>query len=258
MNRKTNSLQIRTPEGIVFSVPLAGPVVRSLAWVVDLACIAVATGIAGTVAGALGAISLDLAGAVSMVIYFTVSIGYGIATEWLLRGQTIGKRLLHLRVIDSRGLKLQFSQVAIRNLLRFFDSLPIFYLVGGAACFINGKYQRLGDFAANTVVIRDSEAADPDVDKLVAGKFNSLRGYPHLTARLRQQTTPQEAAIALQALMRRDEFAPDARIELFREIAGHFRSIVEFPEEAVYGIADEQYIRNVVDILFRENKPAGL
>ena len=36
---KTATLQIRTPEGIVFSQPLAGPVTRFSAWAVDLLCI---------------------------------------------------------------------------------------------------------------------------------------------------------------------------------------------------------------------------
>jgi hypothetical protein len=52
--------------------------------------------------------------------------------------------------------------------------------------------------------------------------------------------------------MRRDELDPEARSGLLRKIANYFRSIVEFPEEATYGFTDEQYIRNVVDILFRD------
>lgn len=166
----------------------------------------------------------------------------------------MGKRLLGLRVMDVQGLKLRFSQIVIRNLLRFFDSLPLFYFVGGTACLLSRKAQRLGDFAANTVVIRTSKIADPDVDQLVAGKFNSLRDYPHLVVRLRQQVSPQKAGIALQALMRRNELDPEARIELFRDVSDHFRAVVEFPEDATYGITDEQYVRNVVDILFREKK----
>ena len=68
--------------------------------------------------------------------------------------------------------------------------------------------------------------------------------------------TPREAGLAVQALLRRDEFDPDARVELFREVAAHFRSLVEFPEEAVHGVADEQFVRNVVDIVFSA-KPGG-
>jgi hypothetical protein len=92
---------------------------------------------------------------------------------------------------------------------------------------------------------------EPDLDQLLAGKFNSLRQFPHLAARLRQNTSPAEAGLALQALLRRDEFDPVARVEMFGDLAAHFRAKVEFPVEATDGVADEQYLRNVVDVLYR-------
>jgi hypothetical protein len=125
------------------------------------------------------------------------------------------------------------------------------YFVGGAACWLNPKCQRLGDIAANTIVIRNPRVAQPDLDQLLAGKFNSLRQYPHLAARLRQRVSPAEAAVAVQALLRRDEFDPVARVELFGDLAAHFRAKAEFPAEATEGIADEQYLRNVVDVIYR-------
>ncbi|HKX60971.1 MAG TPA: RDD family protein, partial [Verrucomicrobiae bacterium] len=36
---KTNTLQIRTPEGVVFSQLLAGPLTRFVAWLVDFAAV---------------------------------------------------------------------------------------------------------------------------------------------------------------------------------------------------------------------------
>ena len=186
-----------------------------------------------------------------MLAYFVVSIGYGAATEWYWRGQTVGKRLLHLRVMDEQGLRLQPSQIVVRNVLRAIDMLPAFYLVGGVACLISPRAQRLGDFAANTIVVRHPELLEPDIDQLLTGKFNSFRDYPHLAARLRQRVSPQEAGIALRALLRRDELDPGARVELFGEIAAHFRAIVEFPEEATFGLTDEQYVRNAAEVIFR-------
>jgi uncharacterized RDD family membrane protein YckC len=248
---KTNTLLIRTPEGIVFSQLLAGPMARFAAWGIDLACILTATMALNSLIGFLGLVSLDLARAIGTLAYFIVSIGYGMATEWHWRGQTIGKRLLRLRVIDAEGLRLQFSQIVIRNLLRFVDMLPAFYLVGGIACLVNRRAQRLGDLAANTVVVRNPKIAEPDLDQLLAGKYNSLRDYPHLEARLRQRISPAEASIAMQAVLRRDRLDLQARVELFAEIAAHFRSKVEFPTEATDGITDEQYVRNVLDVLYR-------
>jgi len=248
---KSSTLRICTAEGVVFSQWLAGPVLRFLAWSVDLVCIGLLMTVLGWVTHLVGLLSWNIAGAFSAISYFVVSIGYGIACEWAWRGQTVGKRLFRLRVGDAAGMRLQFNQIVTRNLLRFVDSLPALYLVGGLTCWFNSKCQRLGDIAANTVVIRVPRVVEPDLDQLLTGKFNSLRQYPHLAARLRQDTSPAEAAVVLQALLRRDEFDSVARVELFAELAAHFRAKVEFPAEATDGIADEQYVRNVVDVVYR-------
>ena len=251
MPGRTNVLIIRTPEGIVFSQLLASPVTRFLAWFLDFMVVATIMSVLSMFMVLMQIIGGNVAIAVSTIAYFVVSIGYGILTEWRWRGQTIGKRIFRLRVVDLQGLRLQFSQIVIRNLLRFIDSLPALYFVGGVACLINRRTQRLGDLAANTVVIRYPKITQPDVEQLLAGKYNSLRQYPHLEARLRQRVTPAEAGIALQGILRRDEFDPEARIELYQRIAEHFRARAEFPPEATDGITDEQYVRNIADVLYR-------
>lgn len=248
---KTSTLSIRTPEGIVFSQLLAGPVTRFFAWFIDQLCIQLLMTILGLAMGLVGIISFQFAVAFYVIEWFVVGIGYGIFFEWNWRGQTIGKKLLRLRVVDVEGMRLQFNQIVVRNLLRFVDQLPAFYFLGGATCWLNSKCQRLGDIAANTVVVRSPRVVEPDLDQLLAGKFNSLRQFPHLAARLRQNVSPMEADVALQSLLRRDEFEPVARVELFGELAAHFREKIEFPPEATDGVADEQYLRNVVDVLYR-------
>jgi len=248
---RTAQLRIRTPEGIVFSLPLAGPVARFLAFQIDLACIWGIGALISTVFGWMGFLSLDIAGAFITVAYFAVSIGYGMLSEWFWRGQTLGKRVLGLRVLDEQGLRLTFSQIVVRNLLRFVDALPAFYMIGGIAVLGSRRAQRLGDYAANTVVVRTTAMRRPDLDQVLAGKYNSLREHPVPAARLRQRVSPEEAGLAVRALLRRDLLDPQARVGLFRDVAAHFRALVEFPVEATEGIADEQYVRDVVDIVFR-------
>jgi uncharacterized RDD family membrane protein YckC len=251
---QTNLLQIRTPEGVVFTQQLAGPIPRFLAWLLD-ALLQWTMTIAVTIPLSLfGLISVDLAQAVAVLTVFLVGIGYSIFFEWRWRGQSPGKRVARLRVVDAQGLRLKFSQIVIRNLLRVADALPLFYLTGGAACGLSPRSQRLGDFAANTIVVRVPEVRQPNLDQLMAGKFNSLRAYPHLEARLRQRVSAAEAGVALQAIARRDLLDPAARVELFTELAAHFRAKVSFPAEATDGITDEQFIRNVVDSLYRASR----
>jgi uncharacterized RDD family membrane protein YckC len=249
-------LKIRTPEGILFAYPLAGPIARCMAWGIDFFVIVAMAQAVNYLTLLLGVVSFDFAMALSALTYFVISIGYGVATEWAWRGQTVGKRFLRLRVVDVDGMRLQFHQVLMRNLLRFADLLPGCYLVGGVACLLSRRSQRLGDLAANTIVIHMPQLAEPDLDQLLAGKFNSLRQHPHLEARLRQRVTPDEARLALQSLVRRNDLDPEARVRLFDELAGHFKTIVTFPPETIEAMPPEQFVRNVVDILFR-TKPAA-
>lgn len=250
-NPRFNTFQIRTPEGVTFSLALAGPVARCLAWLVDvLAVVVLGVGVSMLLA-LVGWLSEDLAQAATVVAWFFLQIGYGLAFEWGWRGQTPGKRLLRLQVADAEGLRLSFSQVVMRNLLRSVDCLPGLYLVGGVAAWSTRRFQRLGDLAANTVVIRQARVFAPDWSGLERGKYNSLLRVPQLVARLRQRMDPEAAYLGLRALMRRQELDPEARVEVFREAARYFRGVVRFPEDLVGGLSDEQWVRNVVESAFR-------
>jgi uncharacterized RDD family membrane protein YckC len=251
-------LRIRTPEGVVFSLLLAGPVSRCLAWLVDCLIIVGLLVAATWLASYLEKFNFDLSRIFVFIAYLLLDMGYCILLEWRWKGRTFGKRVLGLRVVDAEGLHLRGRQVLIRNLLRVVDRLPVFYLLGGTLCLFSPRFQRLGDLAAGTVVVRRPRLTDLDVARQMAGKFNSLAQYPHLAARLRQRVLPEEADLAVRAIQRREAIEPEARLKLFEEIARHFREIVEFPPEAAEGITDEQYVRNVVGIIHESpRKPAA-
>jgi hypothetical protein len=62
--------------------------------------------------------------------------------------------------------------------------------------------------------------------------------------------------VALEALMRREALDPDSRLALFRDLASHFKSLVAYPAEIVEQLSDEQYIRDVVEILYTRRAAA--
>lgn len=246
------TLHIATPEGVTFALPLAGPVTRALALSVDMVVMAAISRLISFAMGIVSAISNDTGAAGMLLSQFLISFGYSAFCELLFNGQTIGKRVVGIRVMDERGLRLRPSQVLIRNLLRIVDMLPLCYAVGGVFCLFSRRNQRVGDLAAGTVVVRAVKAVPPDIEGLLGGKYNSFRQHPHLEARLRQKITPDEAQLALAALVRREELQIDATVRLFGEMAARFRSKVKFPDETVFGLSDEQYVRNVVDTLYRQ------
>jgi uncharacterized RDD family membrane protein YckC len=247
-----DSLKIRTPEGIEFALPLAGPISRMLALSIDILVVMTIAEVARRILTPLVIFGRDFSHAILVLAYFAASMLYMMLAEWLWRGQTVGKRLLRLRVVDAAGLKLEPSQVIVRNLMRFIDWLPALYLIGGLVCLGSRHRQRLGDLAAGTVVVRAPRLGRPDLDQLMGGKYNSLAEIRHLAARLRQRVKPEMGSIALEALLRREQIEPQARLALFGEMAGYFRGLVEYPPEVAEQLSDEQYVRNVVEILFRE------
>ncbi len=249
---RTQRFQVRTPEGVAFSYRLASPVLRACALTIDWLAVAATWSLLATLIGLLNIISTDLAGMVMVISYFLLSQGYRIVTEWSWRGQTLGKRVMRLRVVDDRGLRLTFSQIVMRNLLRFVDSMPLAYVVGGVAALFSRKAQRLGDLAAGTLVIWEPAEATPALNTLQSGKYNSLRAHLPVVARLRQSVTPLEARVAWEALARRDKFEDAARVQLFAELADHFRSLTPIPPHATEGVSDEQFVRNVIEVIYLE------
>ena len=76
---------------------------------------------------------------------FAIGFAYGALLEVFWNGQTIGKRLFHLRVIDQAGLPLRSEQAWVRNPMRVFDALPFAYLVAGISVLSSPVTQRFGD-----------------------------------------------------------------------------------------------------------------
>ncbi len=255
-NRSDNNfISVTIPEGITFTIPLAGPVVRSCAAITDILIITAFTGSLMQLISILSIISQDLVGFAAILIQFILSSGYGIFTEWLMNGQTFGKRFFRIRVIDCSGLPLRLYQVILRNILRPIDQLPLFYLTGGLTCFFSRHFQRLGDHVANTVVIISRTMDPTDIPEFRKSKYNSIIHVPHLAARIRQVVTPEQRAIAVDALSRVNGFDPEARIEIFKTIATTFKTSCNIPPEYTDGIPDEILVADIVEVFYNLNRP---
>ncbi len=104
-----------------------------------------------------------------IIFVFLILTSYFIFFEWLWNGQTPGKRWLKLRVIREDGRPITFWEAMVRNLLRNFDMMPApFYSIGLISVFANSRDQRVGDFVAGTVVVREREAEVPSFDQVFA------------------------------------------------------------------------------------------
>ncbi|PKM22518.1 MAG: RDD family protein [Gammaproteobacteria bacterium HGW-Gammaproteobacteria-14] len=142
-------LLLRTPEGAHLTLLPAGPLPRGLAFTLDfLIRIALYLGITLLLL-AIGLFNTGL----MLILVFLLEWFYPVIFEMLWNGQTPGKKALRLSVIHSDGTPLTLNGSIIRNLLRSADFFPLLYLTGLITMLLNTRFQRLGDLAADTLVI---------------------------------------------------------------------------------------------------------
>lgn len=160
------NLSVETPEQISINYSVAGIGSRFYAALVDIAVLIplICIGAYVTIRA-----QLDLDEnfgnwlvAITGIAIFALIWGYYMAFEITTNGQSPGKRALGLRVIKAQGYPVSFSDSAIRNLVRIIDFLPFFYGTGLVVMLFNENWQRLGDLAAGTLVVKEGAVASPN------------------------------------------------------------------------------------------------
>ena len=123
---------------------------RSIAFVIDLIGLAVVLGITANIAfltwEPLGflVLALDVVLMFAYFIYFEAEYG-----------QTIGKMLMDIVVVSEDDGSISYKEATVRTLLRPLDTL------GLVAIYVTDRKQRIGDLAADTVVVKTKEKPDP-------------------------------------------------------------------------------------------------
>lgn len=86
-----------------------------------------------------------------IAVYFPVLEG--------LKGYTVGKKLLRIRVVDQHGNLPGIPKAIVRSLLRIIETNPVFLggVPAGIIALVSKKKQRLGDMLAKTYVVKTQD-----------------------------------------------------------------------------------------------------
>lgn len=197
-------LDVATPERVQVSLPIAGIGTRAMAYLVDLAILFAALMVVFFVTSLvipdmLKAVEV-LSGverAVGGLLIFAALWGYWTTMEIVWRGQTIGKRLLRIRVVKADGSPVGIFESAVRNLLRIVDFFPVCYPAGLITMLIDTRHRRLGDLLAGTMLVREEKI---DLKRYAAARASQL--------------SAQELEVVTGFLARFDALEPDAQLKL--------------------------------------------
>ena len=236
--------RILTPEHVEVRLQPAGPASRFLALIVDsLIAASVSFGMTRLLGPLLPA---GFAVPLFATMNFVLTWGYHVFFEVQKRGQSPGKRLLGLRVVDGRGLPLTLEQSFVRNVVRILDFAPAFYGLGALVLGLDRSRRRLGDIVADTIVVEEGRAASLAASAARREAPTSLR-TPRLAAQIRRRIGIEEREFLAQLVLRADGLEPRARFDIFEEVGGHYRRRLEIEDRTLSG---ENLVRGVAAILF--------
>ncbi len=234
--------RVRTPEGVEFRYEVAGPVERVLAYGIDLTCMAGLLVLLGWILGG---------GALMYIGAFLVQVGYFIGFEWRWSGQTPGKRIAGIRVIQSQGGRCTLDRIVLRNFLRHVDFLPFLYALGGVLVLATREGRRLGDWAAGTVCVRVPVPPPPEAAAEIRRRHNSLQEDPAARERIRQSLDAHEVSLVASLALRRGLLEEEPRAALFARCAAYLRKRLRLGERHD-ALPDESLVLNVASVCLAE------
>lgn len=172
-----DQLSIATPELVAIEFPLAGLGSRFVAVLLDYllqaAVVIILTivflvllsglsrGGGGAASSSSGSLSTKWTIAIVIAIPFLLEWAYFALFEAFWHGQTPGKRIMKIRVIQQTGRPVSLFESLARNLVRIIDMLPTAYAIGVICMFITKRQQRLGDLIAGTLVVHERPLEAP-------------------------------------------------------------------------------------------------
>lgn len=216
---------ISTPENVDLHLELAGIGNRVLAALIDTIITYAIVAIIGlifwgtvTVLGMLDIAEQERAlitgaiGMVAILLVFIITFGYFIFFEGLWHGQTPGKKLVSIRVIEANGQPVGWGGVVLRNLIRTLDTGLAF--VGLIPMILDRNEKRLGDYAAGTIVVRERKTNMLSDDLVLAETYDT-------TSIDAGRITPQEYALLVSFLKRRPSLTKSQRPLIAANLANY-------------------------------------
>jgi uncharacterized RDD family membrane protein YckC len=149
------TIRITTSQNIDIDYDLAGLGERIIGRLIDLALFVVIL---------IGGVSLEIVSNSSrilgMPVFFVTCLAvatfYDLVCESFFNGQSVGKRIMKIKVISLDGARPSLGQYLIRWVFRIVDFLVTFQIGGLIAVVATSKRQRIGDIVAGTILIRTS------------------------------------------------------------------------------------------------------
>lgn len=153
-----SNIKINTTQNVNIQIRLASLGERLLAAIIDLIIIIAFIYVLNIIIAALHLITYDMNQWSKMAIYgllFLPALIYTLVSEIFFNGQTLGKKVMKIKVIKIDGYAASFGDYFARWIFRIVDIwlMGLTPIVGIISIIVSKNNQRMGDMASGTAVI---------------------------------------------------------------------------------------------------------
>ena len=256
-----DDIAVLTSENVRLTYTLAGMGSRFAAFLADTIIISILVfaltvlflsfGLAAVPMDEFGDFNIEQMSLVTAFYIFAVFLllwGYYFLFEWISWGQTPGKQLLGIRVAMANGAPADTVACAVRNVVRIVDLTLAFFGVTFFVMIFTPRYQRLGDLAAGTVVVKrrrltfdDVFSASRDADRAAD---SAAREIERSDLSVQVKINDAELQLLSRFVERRGSLPESVRRKLAKDLAGRIRARAH--GDAADNLSDEILIEAVL------------
>jgi uncharacterized RDD family membrane protein YckC len=252
---------LQTPESVELDFALAGIGSRAYGWLIDQILIYLGLSLL-TLGGAYVYIyvvypwlqeafpdAVSRVGQWSIALYllltFVIYNGYYIIFETIWQGQTPGKRIAQIRVVQDNGQPIGIKEASLRSLIQTVD-FGLFF-IGSFLVTFSRSEKRLGDMAAGTLVIQDEQArrkAAPNLQDQI-GQASQQAAQTLLQSDNLRTISPDQYLTIREFLQQREQLSPPARVRSASKLAGQVKEMMPNAPPLDIRLTDEEFLEAV-------------
>lgn len=230
-----NRISHQTPESVEIEFTLAGIGSRAWALLIDYHVVAAILVLFLSIWLAISSVIVDVWArvfgtdnielwflAIAILAVFAINTGYFVFFETLWHGQTPGKKIAKIRVVQDNGRLIGLQQATLRAILRSIDDT---LFIGALLIMLTKTEKRLGDLVAGTIVVQTETAAKSQTFALSDAAKETATQLLQTQADF-SQLLPDDFATIRDYLQRREIMTSEAREQVSLNLAKQVKAII--------------------------------
>ncbi|MBK9487599.1 MAG: RDD family protein [Haliscomenobacter sp.] len=235
------TIEIKTTQNVTIEYELASLWERGLSTFIDLCIISLACLLVPLGLSALGLAKLISFQLIFMICFVSFFFGYFFLLESIMGGQTLGKRIMNIRVVRLDGEIPTVNDYLLRAVFQYVDTILSAGILAAMLISSTTRQQRMGDMTAGTTVIRKRNNLRVHLKSVlnIDTRENYEPVYPQVKI-----LSEQDMLTIKQVISRLRKYPNDAHGEVAAALASSLKELLDIRE--TQQLDDLEFLRTLL------------